>query len=62
MVVQLIGVVLVFVWVTVTTGILFAVMKKTMGLRVSREEEIGGLDLHEHGVPGYGPDTSASVG
>ena len=62
LVVQLIGVVLVFVWVTVTTGILFAVMKKTMGLRVSREEEIGGLDLHEHGVPGYGPDTSASVG
>ncbi len=62
LVVQLIGVVLVFAWVTVTTGILFAVMKKTMGLRVSREEEIGGLDLHEHGVPGYGPDTSASVG
>ena len=62
LVVQLIGVVLVFAWVTVTSGILFAVMKKTMGLRVSREEEIGGLDLHEHGVPGYGPDTSASVG
>ena len=60
--VQLIGVVLVFAWVTITTGILFAVMKKTMGLRVSREEEIGGLDLHEHGVPGYGPDTSTSVG
>ena len=60
--VQLIGVALVFAWVTITTGILFAVMKKTMGLRVSREEEIGGLDLHEHGVPGYGPDTSVSVG
>ena len=62
LVVQLIGVVLVFVWVTVTTGILFAVMKKTMGLRVSREEEIGGLDLHEHGVPGYGPDVSSMMG
>ncbi len=60
--VQLIGVVLVFAWVTVTTGILFSIMRKTMGLRVSREEEIGGLDLHEHGVPGYGPDISTSVG
>ncbi len=57
--VQFVGVLLVFVWVTVTTGILFAVMKRTMGLRVSREEEIGGLDLHEHGLPGYGPDVTA---
>ena len=51
--VQLIGAAMVFVWVVVTTGILFAVMKRTVGLRVSRQAEIGGLDIFEHGQPGY---------
>ena len=51
--VQLIGAAMVFVWVVVTTGILFAVIKRTTGLRVSRQAEIGGLDIFEHGQPGY---------
>ena len=51
--VQLVGAAMVFVWVVVTTGILFAVMKRTVGLRVSRQAEIGGLDIFEHGQPGY---------
>ena len=51
--VQLIGAAMVFVWVVVTTGILFAVMKRTVGLRVPPEAEIGGLDILEHGQPGY---------
>jgi len=34
---------------------IFAVLKKTIGLRVSRDEEIGGLDLGEHGMEAY-PD------
>jgi Amt family ammonium transporter len=50
---QIIGVVAVFGFVVVTTGILFQVLKRTVGLRVSAEEEIEGLDVTEHGSPGY---------
>jgi len=50
---QLIGVVAIGAFVAVTTGILFFVIKKTVGLRVDEQEEIEGLDVHEHGVPGY---------
>lgn len=48
------------VWVTVTTGALFAILKATIGLRVSEEEEIEGLDVIEHGLQGYAPDTVGS--
>jgi Amt family ammonium transporter len=50
---QIIGVVSIAAFVAVTTGILFFVIKKTVGLRVSEQEEIEGLDMHEHGMPGY---------
>ncbi len=56
---QVIGVVAVFVFVTVTSGALFYAIKATIGLRVPPEEEIEGLDVVEHGSPGYGPDVSA---
>ncbi|MEY2641681.1 MAG: hypothetical protein RLZZ368_328, partial [Actinomycetota bacterium] len=39
---------------------LFFVMKKTVGLRVSEQEELEGLDVHEHGVPGYINDEMVS--
>lgn len=48
--IQLLGVISVISWVTVTMTIVFLVIKKTIGLRVSREEEIAGLDIHEHGL------------
>jgi Amt family ammonium transporter len=51
---QVIGVVGVTIWVSVTAIILFAAIKATIGLRVSAEEEIAGLDILEHGSPGYG--------
>ena len=51
--VQLIGSAMVFVWVVATTGVLFALIKRTVGLRVSPEVEISGLDVFEHGQPGY---------
>ncbi|MBT6092468.1 MAG: ammonium transporter, partial [Acidimicrobiaceae bacterium] len=54
--VQAIGVVIVAVWVLGTTAILFKVLKSTVGLRVSAEEELAGLDVAEHGSPGYGPE------
>lgn len=50
---QLIGVVSIAVFVAIAAGLLFFVLKSTVGLRVSEEEEIEGLDVHEHGVPGY---------
>ena len=47
---QALGVVSVFAWVGVTMTIVFLVIKKTVGLRASREEEIRGLDITEHGI------------
>ena len=52
--VQAIGVVIVAVFVLTTTGALFAIMKRTMGIRVTEEEELEGLDVGEHGAHGYG--------
>ena len=48
---QCVGIVSVAVWATVTITITFAVIKATIGLRVSEEEEILGLDSTEHGLP-----------
>ena len=49
-------------FVVVATGLLFLAIKKTIGLRVTPEEEIAGLDVEEHGVGGYGPDILAGIG
>jgi Amt family ammonium transporter len=53
---QIIGVVAIGTFVLAATTILFAVIKRTMGLRVSAEEELAGLDMFEHGSLGYGQD------
>lgn len=50
---QVIGVVSIAIFVAVTSGILFFGLKATVGLRVPEHEEIEGLDVHEHGAPGY---------
>lgn len=47
---QIIGVVAVLAWVSVTITITFQIIKRTIGLRVSKEEEIIGLDIEEHGL------------
>ena len=47
---QFIGVVSVAAWVTVTMVITFYLIKTIVGLRVSKEEEILGLDIKEHGL------------
>ena len=59
---QAIGVGAIFVFVAVTAGLLFLGLKYTVGLRVSREEELQGLDIPEHGAPGYAPDVLAGAG
>ena len=48
---QLLGVLSVAAWTAVAMTIVFFVIKKTVGLRVTREEEIEGLDATEHGLP-----------
>ena len=53
---QIIGVVAIGTFVLVATTILFAVIKRTIGLRVSAEEELAGLDMFEHGSLGYSQD------
>jgi ammonium transporter, Amt family len=51
-----------FVFMVVAAGALFLAIKHTVGLRVSPEEELAGLDVLEHGSAGYGPDLLAGVG
>ncbi len=48
--IQAIGVVSVGAWAAVTTFLLFMGIKKTIGLRVTPQEEIAGLDIEEHGL------------
>lgn len=52
---QLIGVVSIGAFVLITTGILYFVLKKTIGIRVPKEMELAGLDVTEHGMTAY-PD------
>ena len=51
--VQAIGVGAVAAFVAVTSGILFSLLKAIGMLRVSEEEEVGGLDVYEHGIEAY---------
>ena len=53
---QLLFVIVHFIFVTTTAGALFLAIRATLGLRVSEEEELIGLDVMEHGSPGYGHD------
>ena len=48
---QLLGVLSVAAWTAVAMTVVFFVIKKTVGIRVTREEEIEGLDATEHGLP-----------
>lgn len=48
--VEALGVITVIAWVAVTMTIVFQILKHTVGLRASREEEILGLDITEHGL------------
>lgn len=47
---QLLGMVSVMAWTAITITITFLIIKATLGLRVSRHEEVVGLDIEEHGI------------
>ena len=50
LVTQIIGVVTVAVYVAIAMTVVFTVLDKIFGLRVSEQEEIKGLDMEEHGL------------
>ena len=51
--IQALGVATAFFWAFGLGLLLFFVIKKTIGLRVSEEEELRGLDIGEHGMEAY---------
>lgn len=48
--IQLIGMVSIIAWTVVCMTIVFFVIKKTIGLRASKEDEMKGMDISEHGL------------
>jgi Amt family ammonium transporter len=58
--IQLKGVVAVAVFTMVATAIVWFVLKLTLGIRVSPEEELEGLDKGEHGMEAYPGFTQAT--
>ena len=58
---QLLGAVTIFVWVFVTSLIVWAILKAVMGIRVSEEEEYEGVDIGECGLEAY-PEFTGSKG
>lgn len=59
--VQLLGIICILAWTTATMTLFFWILKKTVGLRVSPEEELKGLDVTEHGMPSAYADFVAAV-
>lgn len=51
--VQLVGIAVVFAWAFGTGLVLFKVIKAVVGIRVSETEELKGLDITEHGMESY---------
>ena len=50
---QLIGMASIIVFVCIAAGLIFFILKHTIGIRVPREVELSGLDAHEHGMKAY---------
>jgi len=55
---QIIGAITIFVWVFVTSLIVWGILKAVVGIRVSEEEEVEGVDLGECGMEAYPEFTS----
>ena len=58
--IQCLGIVCILAWTVVWMLILFTVLKKTIGVRCSLQEEIEGLDSTEHGLESSYPDFQAT--
>lgn len=51
--VQVLGVVAAGAFVALATGLVVGAMRATVGIRVTEQEELEGLDIYEHGMYGY---------
>ncbi len=58
---QLLGALTVAAWTAAAMGIVFVLIKKTVGIRVSAESEIAGLDRSEHGIVGIYSDWGGAM-
>ncbi len=56
---QLYGIVSIFAWVFLTSFVVWFILKKTIGIRVSEEEEYEGVDIGECGLEAYPEFTTA---
>ena len=52
------GIVVIFLWVFISSLIVWSIIKLVMGLRVSEEEEYEGVDISECGMEAYPEFTS----
>ena len=50
---QLLGAAIIFAWVFATSSVVWYLIKVTMGIRVSEEEEFDGVDMKDCGVVAY---------
>jgi ammonium transporter, Amt family len=57
---QLIGLAVIFSWVFLVSLLVWFIIKKTVGVRVSEQEEYEGVDLHECGLEAYPEFTKSS--
>ncbi|MGO2343681.1 ammonium transporter [Vibrio litoralis] len=55
---QIYGAVVIFAWVFGASLVVWSILKATMGIRVSEEEEMDGVDMHDCGVAAYPEFTS----
>jgi ammonium transporter, Amt family len=56
---QLVGLVTIFAWTFIVSGIVWAILKAVIGIRVTEEEEYAGVDLVECGLEAY-PEFASS--
>lgn len=54
--IQCLGILCILGWTVACDCLMFFILKKTIGLRVTDEEQISGLDLPEHGLVSAYPD------
>ncbi|MEZ5471986.1 MAG: ammonium transporter [Marinicella sp.] len=50
---QIVGALTIFIWVFIASSLVWWLLKKTMGIRVSAEEEYDGVDMSECGMEAY---------
>ncbi len=59
--IQTLGIICILAWTALCMTLTFLILKKTIGLRVSTEEEVKGLDKTEHGLPSAYADFAFAV-